>query len=78
MNKIELHQDFSNITNIGCYQISSTKQCKIRLDYPNNEIKIYPVKPDINIKPKLPIHCFIPGEKLSIPLEINYKILIIM
>ncbi|KAF6070552.1 Gryzun, putative trafficking through Golgi family protein [Candida albicans] len=73
LNKIELHQDFSNITNIGCYQISSTKQCKIRLDYPNNEIKIYPVKPDINIKPKLPIHCFIPGEKLSIPLEINYK-----
>lgn len=72
LNKIELHNDFTSST-LASFQVDDRRKRNIRLDGPSSQIRVYPVKPDIRIKPISPITCYIPGERLAIPFQIEYK-----
>ncbi|EMG47318.1 hypothetical protein G210_2378 [Candida maltosa Xu316] len=72
LNKIELRNNFSS-SNIAILQLEENKQRKVRLENPSFQAKVFPVKPDIQIVAQDGISCYIPGEKLAIPFNIEYK-----
>ncbi|KAG7660576.1 uncharacterized protein J8A68_005842 [[Candida] subhashii] len=75
LNKIELHNSFNSSYHHGKFYIDGRRKFKqVRLNGPSHSIRVYPVRPDICVTLITPeINCFISGEKLAIPLRIEYK-----
>lgn len=72
LNKIELHNEFS-MSRLASFHIDDRRIRNFRLEEPVSQIRVYPVKPDIRIESISPITCYIPGEKLAITFQIEYR-----